>query len=157
LLARIARAVQHAHDRGIIHRDVKPSNVLLEDDGTPHVTDFGLAKPLGEIAREGAAPVAPIASEDLTLTGGFLGTPRYLAPEQASGDGVLTAAVDVWALGVILYELLAGRPPFVGADLGELLRQVREREPEPPGRLNPLIDAALEAICLTCLEKDPRQ
>jgi hypothetical protein len=144
----LAEAVAHAHSRGVLHRDLKPSNVLLEDTGegkqlVPRVTDFGLAKLLAaEETGEG------------THTGTVMGTPCYMAPEQAVGGGV-GPATDVWALGVILYELLTGRAPFQGATTLETLERVRSQDPPSPRALNPRLDRRLEAICLKCLEKAP--
>jgi photosystem II stability/assembly factor-like uncharacterized protein len=139
----LARAVHFAHRHGIIHRDLKPSNVLLTQDGTPKITDFGLAKRIDVPA-------------DQTPTGAILGTPGYMAPEQASGQvKAIGPAADVYALGVILYELLSGRRPFQAATTLELLQQVVSQAPAPPSRLEPSVPADLEAICLKCLEKEP--
>jgi tetratricopeptide (TPR) repeat protein len=145
LVAALARAVHYTHQRGILHRDLKPSNVLLAADGTPKITDFGLAKVVD-------ADLGP------TRSGTLLGTPCYMAPEQAAGGArKVTAAADVYSLGAILYELLTGRAPFQGdTPLGTLL-QVRSQEPVPPRRLQPSVSWELEAICLKCLEKHPRQ
>jgi serine/threonine-protein kinase len=140
LVERIAGAVQHAHERGIIHRDLKPANVLLASDGTPKVTDFGLAKLLGDSSQ--------------TRTGDVMGTPSYMAPEQATGSKQVGPLADVYALGAILYECLTGRPPFLGASVLETLRQINEHDPVPPSRLNPAVPRDLEVICLKCLEKD---
>ncbi len=140
LLAKVARAVHHAHQQGILHRDLKPGNVLLSADGEPHVADFGLAK------RFGAGHSA---------TSGTVGTPCYMAPEQAAARKGLTVAADVYALGVILHEMLTGRTPFQGGTPYEVLVQVIEKEPPPPSSFNPGIDPDLEAICLRCLQKDP--
>ena len=166
LVATVARAVHHAHDAGIVHRDLKPGNVLLGDDdlgrmrdaGTtladppssaalpsssfrPKVTDFGLAKLL-EVA------------DGPTRTGDFLGTPNYAAPEQAFAAEVVGPPADVHALGAILYHLLTGRPPFVGASAIETLDQVRFADPVPPSRLRPNLPRDLETIALTCLRKE---
>jgi WD40 repeat protein/tRNA A-37 threonylcarbamoyl transferase component Bud32 len=141
LLATVARAVHYAHQHGILHRDIKPSNILLAGD-VPVITDFGLAKRLNR-------------SSDLTSTGETPGTPRYMAPEQAAGRKDLTIAVDVYSLGVVLYERLTGVPPFTGDDVLELLRQHREVEPPRPSLRCPGLDRDLETICLKCLEKEP--
>jgi hypothetical protein len=143
LLRTVARAVHYAHCEGIVHRDLKPANILLADDDTPKLTDFGIAKQLGE-------------SEGLTRTGDIVGTPTYMAPEQAGGETRrIGPATDIYALGVILYELLTGRPPHRAADAIETLLLVRTQEPVPPRRLVPVIPRDLEAVCLKCLEKDP--
>jgi len=138
----VARAVHFAHQRGILHRDLKPSNVLIDPAGSAFVTDFGLAKRTG-------------ADASLTETGQPVGTPRYMAPEQAAGRKDLTVGVDVYSLGVILYERLTGRPPFRGDNMLEVLRQVRETDPPRPSSILPNLDRDLETICLKCLEKDP--
>ena len=141
----LARAIQHAHERGIIHRDLKPGNVLLTPEGTSKITDFGLAKRL-----EG--------SSLQTATGAILGTPSYMAPEQAQGKTrELGPAVDVYALGAILYEMLTGRPPFRGETPLDTVQQVVGQEPVPLTRLNPKVPRDLETICLKCLEKRPTQ
>jgi eukaryotic-like serine/threonine-protein kinase len=143
LISDAARAVHHAHTRGVLHRDLKPSNLLLDERGVPHVADFGLAK---------------LADSDtsLTLSTSVLGTPAYMAPEQASGHAKEAGTpADVYSLGAILFELLAGRPPFTGRSALEVLRQVADTEPPSPRSINPAVDRDLEAICLRCLEKDP--
>jgi len=158
LLAKIARAVHHAHQRGVLHRDLKPGNILLDGQGEPHVTDFGLARQLG-------------VDSSLTHSGSSIGTPAYMSPEQARGDKGISTASDVWSLGAILYHLIAGRPPFEGDTAVEVMRKVMEEEPAPPSkcevrderresslrllpRSSPL-SPDLETICLKCLEKDP--
>jgi serine/threonine protein kinase len=145
LVLALAQAVHHAHERGIVHRDLKPANVLLLADGTPKIADFGLAKRAdSNYAR--------------TQTGAILGSPSYMAPEQATGAAdKIGPATDVYALGVILYELLTGRPPFKGATLLETIEQVREHDPVPPQTLQPKTPRDLETICLKCLEKQPHR
>jgi tRNA A-37 threonylcarbamoyl transferase component Bud32 len=144
ILEKLARAVQHAHDRGVIHRDIKPGNVLVDRHGEPHLTDFILAK----FTRTDRA---------LTVTNAILGTPLYMAPEQTDVNQVPTTAVDVYGLGAVLYELLTGRPPFCGEDPVAILYQVRNAEPARPRSLNPAVDRGLETVCLKCLEKEPKK
>jgi tetratricopeptide (TPR) repeat protein len=140
----LAGAVHAAHQEHVIHRDLKPSNILLAADGTAKITDFGLAKRLDQIGE--------------TRSGDVMGTPAYMAPEQAKGRlEEIGRATDIWALGVILYELLTGHPPFKGAAVEETLDLVREREPVPPRRLQPKTPRDLETICLKCLRKEPAQ
>lgn len=144
LVRKVAEAVQHAHQQGVLHRDVKPSNVLLDAEGEPHVTDFGLARPMDD-------------ESSLTLTGQILGTPGYIAPEQAKGGGTVGPAADVYGLGALLFHLLTGRAPFVGASAAETLTQVLQQEPLSPRLLNPTVSVDLAAVCLKCLRKAPRE
>jgi WD40 repeat protein len=146
LLATAARAVHHAHQRGVLHRDVKPANILIDDQGQPHVTDFGLFKRLARAAGEPAS---------LSASNVLVGTPAYMAPEQAAGRKDVTTAVDVYSLGAVLYELLTGGPPFRADSVPELLRQIAEKEVVRPRAMNSRIDRDLETICLKCLEKEP--
>lgn len=149
-LAKIARAVHHAHDKGIVHRDLKPANILIDERDEPLVTDFGLAKRLPSASLSGR-----VGGASLTGTGAILGTPSYMAPEQALGNALPGPAADIYSLGAILYELLTGRPPFLAASAVETLLLVRSEEPVRPRLLNPQIDLDLELICRKCLEKWP--
>jgi eukaryotic-like serine/threonine-protein kinase len=142
LLVKVARAIQYAHERGILHRDLKPGNILLDSHGEPHVGDFGLAKRLDADPR-------------LTLSGAILGTPSYMSPEQAAGDRTMTTATDIYSLGAILYQLLSGRPVFEGQTPMETLAKVQHETPRPLCLLNRGVDADLQTICLKCLEKPP--
>ncbi len=143
LVASLAEAVESAHQGGIVHRDLKPANVLLTTDGTPKISDFGLAR------RFGGEP-------GLTWSGTVVGTPSYMPPEQARGKSLAVGpAVDIYALGAILYELLTGRPPFRAATAEETVQQVLAQDPVPPSRLNGKVPRDLETICLKCLQKDP--
>src|SRR5581483_8815553 len=145
LIIKLARTVHYAHKRGILHRDIKPGNILIDADGEPHLTDFGLAR---------------LVERESTITGTMveaLGTPSYMAPEQASGDAAqLTSATDLYGLGAVLYQLLTGQPPFAGGTIYETARLVLETEPRQPRLLNPKVDRDLSTICLKCLEKDPK-
>ncbi|HEX5272325.1 MAG TPA: protein kinase [Gemmataceae bacterium] len=141
LVEALARATQAAHDRGVLHRDLKPANVLLADDGTPKITDFGLAKKLDEVGR--------------TASGEVMGTPSYMAPEQAGGKSKeIGPACDIYALGAILYECLTGRPPFKAATAVDTLMQVVSEEPVPPSRVRANVPRDLQTICMKCLEKE---
>jgi WD40 repeat protein len=143
LILDLAEAVQHAHEQGIVHRDLKPANVLLSESGVAKITDFGLAKLLD-------------AEQGYTRTGAVLGSPSYMAPEQAEGKArAIGPATDVYALGAILYELLTGRPPFLGASFLDTLDLVRRHDPAPPQALQPNVPLDLATICLKCLRKDP--
>lgn len=144
LIYKLARAIQHAHDRGIVHRDIKPSNILMTSDGTPKISDFGLAKRID-------------IEQHHTQTGTIVGTPCYMAPEQADGRASeIGPAADVYALGVVLYQLLTGRVPFVGESMLDTLEQVRSHEPIPPSQLVPKLPRDIEIICLKCLEKNDK-
>ena len=141
ILMAVARAIHFAHTRGVLHRDLKPSNILLDEQGEPHVTDFGLAKQLTD-------------AHSLTKSGAVLGTPAYMAPEQAAGQrGQVGPHSDVYSLGVILYHMLTGRPPFQAASPVDTVLMVLEQDPVPPRLLNPKADRDLEMICLRCLQK----
>jgi len=145
LVTTLAEAVHVAHQNGIVHRDLKPGNILLAPDGTPKITDFGLARRLDDGTR-------------LTLSGALVGTPSYMAPEQARGDTeAIGPAADIYALGTILYELLTGRPPFRSDTASATLHQVANEEPVSPRRLNPRMPRDIETICLKCLHKEPHK
>jgi serine/threonine-protein kinase len=142
LVEALARAVQHAHEHGVVHRDLKPANVLLAADATPKIADFGLAR--HSEAGQG------------TRTGDLIGTPAYMAPEQAAGRSHRSGpAGDVYGLGAVLYECLTGRPPFQGSTVFDTLEQVQKKPAVPPRRLAPAVPRDLEAVCLKCLDKDP--
>src|SRR5438046_5674696 len=145
LIAKLARAVHYAHQRGILHRDIKPGNILLDAKGEPHLTDFGLAR-------------LTQTESTVTRTIETLGTPSYMAPEQALGNNSqLTRATDVYGLGAVLYHLLTGNPPFAGGTTYDTIRLLLETEPRQPRLWNPKIDRDLTTICLKCLEKDPQR
>lgn len=145
LMEKVARAVHYAHERGVIHRDLKPGNILVDHRGEPYVSDFGLAK---------------ITTDEKSFThpGLILGTLRYLAPEQVTGSGNTSiATVDVYGLGAILYHLLAGHPPFRGDSPPEILKQVTEEEPPSPSSYNSALQRDIVTVCLKCLSKSPRK
>ncbi len=143
LIVKLARTVQYAHEHNILHRDIKPGNILLDAKGEPHLTDFGLAR-LVE------------AESTVTRTREVLGTPSYMAPEQAAGETTkLGKATDVYGLGAVLYQLLTSHPPFAGGTTYETIRLLLNTEPRKPRALNRKIDRDLSTICLKCLEKDP--
>src|SRR5437660_2949935 len=145
LIANVARTVHYAHEHGILHRDIKPGNILLDAQGEPHLTDCGLAR-LVE------------TESTITRTLEVLGTPSYMAPEQAVGDNAkLTSATDVYGLGAVFYQLLTGHPPFAGGTTYETIKLLLDTEPRPPRLLNPKVDRDLSTICLKCLEKDPKR
>jgi serine/threonine protein kinase len=145
LIAKLARTVSYAHEHGILHRDIKPGNILLDAKGEPHLTDFGLAR-LAE------------TESTVTRTMEVLGTPSYMAPEQAAGNNArVSSATDIYGLGAVLYQLLTGHPPFAGGTTYETVRFVLDTEPRQPRLLNPKVDRDLSTICLKCLEKDPRR
>ncbi len=142
VLITVARAVHSAHQHALLHRDLKPDNILIDANGRPHVTDFGLVKRLGG----GRGP---------TPSGLIVGTPNYMAPEQAADRTPLTTAIDIYALGAILYEMLTGQPPFAAATDSATLIEVLHAEPVPPRARNPAVDRDLNTICLKCLDKEP--
>jgi serine/threonine protein kinase/cytochrome c-type biogenesis protein CcmH/NrfG len=145
LIAKVARTVHYAHEHGILHRDIKPGNILLDQSGEPHLTDFGLARLLE-------------SQSTVTRTLEILGTPSYMAPEQAAGKNTkLSSATDVYGLGAVLYQVLAGQPPFAGGTTYETIKLLLDTEPRPPRSLNPKIDRELSTICLKCLEKAPQR
>ena len=145
VIAKLARTVHYAHQHGIIHRDIKPGNILLDTKGEPHLTDFGVARLLE-------------TENDATCTIEVSGTPSYMAPEQAhANNGHISSATDVYGLGAVLYQLLAGQPPFTGGTPFETVRLLLETEPRQPRLLNPKVDRDLSTICLKCLEKDPKR
>ena len=145
MMATVAGAVHYGHRRGVLHRDLKPHNILIDEHGQPHVADFGVAKRLTDDAQ-------------MTRTGTVIGTPAYMSPEQAAGrTKEVTVAADVYSLGAILYEILTGRPPFEADSPVDVLRAVIEDEPVPPRQIDGRIDRDLETICLKCLDKDRRQ
>ena len=145
LIAKVARTVHYAHEHGILHRDIKPGNILLDAKGEPHLTDFGLAR--------------LVESEStVTRTLEVLGTPSYMAPEQAVGNNAaISSATDVYGLGAVLYQLLTSHPPFAGGATYETIKLLLETEPKQPRLLNPKVDRDLSTICLKCLEKDPKR
>src|SRR5213596_2232235 len=145
LIAKLARTVHYAHEHGILHRDIKPGNILLDAKGEPHLTDFGLAR-LVE------------TESTMTRTLEVLGTPSYMAPEQAVGNNAqFTSATDVYGLGAVLYQLLTDHPPFAGGTTFETIKLVLDTEPRQPRLWNPKIDRDLATICLKCLDKDPQR
>src|SRR5205085_701350 len=145
LVARVARTVHYAHEHGILHRDIKPGNILLDQKGEPHLTDFGLAR-LVE------------TESTVTRTMEVLGTPSYMAPEQAIGNNArVTSATDVYGLGAVFYQLLTGHPPFAGGATYETIKLLLDTEPRQPRLLNPKVDRDLATICLKCLDKDPQR
>jgi len=143
LVSKLARAVHHAHQHGVLHRDLKPTNVLLDRNGEPHLTDFGLAKILERDVT-------------LTVTNAIMGTPAYMSPEQARGDPrAVTTATDVYGLGAVLYECLVGKPPFAGQTIADTLQDVLARDAVSPSTVNTAVDRDVATICLKCLEKQP--
>ena len=145
LIAKVARTVHYAHEHGILHRDIKPGNILLDVKGEPHLTDFGLAR-LVE------------TESTVTRTLDVMGTPSYMAPEQAAGNNAaVSSATDIYGLGAVFYQLLTGHPPFTGGTTFETVRLVLDTEPRSPRLINPKVDRDLSTICLKCLEKDPKR
>jgi len=145
LIAKLARTLHYAHEHGVLHRDIKPGNILLDAKGEPLLTDFGLAR-LVE------------TESTVTRTLEVMGTPSYMAPEQAAGETTkLTKATDIYGLGTVLYELLTGHPPFVGRTSYQTIRLLLDTEPRQPRQWNPKIGRELSTICMKCLEKDPKR
>src|SRR2546430_2255571 len=145
LIAKVARTVHYAHEHGILHRDIKPGNILLDRKAEPHLTDFGLARLME-------------SESTVTRTLEVLGTPSYMAPEQAAGNNTeLSTETDVYGLGAVLYQLLTGPPPFVGGTTYETIKLLLDTEPRPPRSLNAKVDRELSTICLNCLEKYPKR
>src|SRR5947207_6158851 len=145
LVSKVARTVSYAHEHGILHRDIKPGNILLDAKSEPHLTDFGLAR-LVE------------TESTVTRTLEVLGTPSYMAPEQAVGNNAgVTSATDIYGLGAVLYQLLTGHPPFAAGTTYETVRLVLDTEPRQPRLLNPKVDRDLNTICLKCLDKDSQR
>src|SRR6266571_2894743 len=145
LMAKLARTVHYAHEHGILHRDIKPGNIMVDRKGEPHLTDFGLAR-LVE------------TESTVTRTMEVLGTPSYMAPEQAVGNNAgVTSATDIYGLGAVFYQLLVGQPPFAGGTTYETIKLLLDTEPRQPRLWNPKIDRDLSTICLKCLEKDPKR
>src|SRR5207247_1826164 len=144
LIVKLARTVEYAHEHGMLHRDIKPGNVLLDGKGEPHLTDFGLAR-LVE------------TESTMTRTLEVIGTPSYMAPEQAVGNNAAVSTVtDVYGLGAVFYQLLTGQPPFAGGTTYETIKLLLDMEPRQPRQVNPKVDRDLSTICLKCLEKDPK-
>ncbi len=144
-LKAVAEAVAYANENGILHRDLKPQNILLDGVGKPHITDFGLAKKLE-------------SGTQLTLSGSVMGSPGFMAPEQAEGDrDKIDVRTDVYGLGSLLYAMLTGRAPIQGDNVADTIRRVTEEEPVPPRRLNPKVAQDLETVCLKCLAKNPAE
>src|SRR5262249_38778102 len=168
LVAKLADAVHTAHQSGIIHRDLKPANIMLAGDNTQRSGVSNNERPTLRIPlTPDSSPVTPKSTDfglarrlegepGLTVSGVLVGTPNYMAPEQAWGDkSAIGPMTDVYALGAILYELLTGRPPFIGETQTATLHLVIAEEPVPPGRLDPAVPRDLETICLKCLQKKP--
>ncbi|MBI3268459.1 MAG: VCBS repeat-containing protein [Planctomycetes bacterium] len=154
ILADVAEAIDYAHSRGVIHRDVKPKNVLLDREGHSYVTDFGLAKEvaLGDGANASAGGVR---ASSLTASGALFGTPEYMSPEHSEGMKKVGPPSDLWALGVILYQVLTGHPPFTGESVLELLAAVILKNPPHPRATSPHVPADLAEVCVWALEKEP--
>lgn len=163
IVEQAAEAVAYAHSRGVIHRDIKPGNILIDDQDHVKVTDFGLARRLREAEDSGTSGVSQELHEgtsdpaELTRAGAIVGTPGFMAPEQAKGSPEVGPAADIWALGAVLYACLTGRAPFIGADPVETLMLTVEADPVPPDEINPDADPDLVEICLRCLAKEPKE